>query len=475
MSDLFGDGPRQGGNKARTSVAPLAERLRPRHLEEIVGQEHLTAPDAPLARMMAAGSVPSLLLWGPPGTGKTTIARLLADLPGYRFHALSAIESGVKELKRIFADAERLLATGTRLLLFVDEIHRFNRAQQDAFLRVVEEGVVTLVGATTENPSFVLNAALLSRLTVLVLKPLDEGALAQLLARAEEALGVLLPLSEEARCALIAMAAGDARALLNMAELVAEAGAQGERFTRPEDLARLFSRRPLAHDRDRDQHYNLISAFHKAVRGSDVDAALYWLARMLEAGEDPRYITRRMIRIASEDVGLAAPQALEQALAADAAYDRLGSPEGELALFQAAVFLASAPKSNALYRAEAAARALARRTAALPPPMHSLNAPTKLMRELGYGEGYVYDHDAPDAFAGLDYFPDGLAREQLYHPTSRGFEARIAERLVAWTARRARTTHGVAGSSQMSGEHRQEGGKTDPVPEGSSRKDRRGA
>ncbi|RMF72579.1 MAG: replication-associated recombination protein A [Alphaproteobacteria bacterium] len=468
MSDLFGDEPGKGSGTQRPSVAPLAERLRPRRLEDILGQEHLTAPGAPLARMMAAGSVPSLLLWGPPGTGKTTIARLLADLPGYRFQALSAIESGVRELKRIFSDAERLLAAGNRLLLFVDEIHRFNRAQQDAFLRVVEEGVITLVGATTENPSFVLNAALLSRLTVLVLRPLGEEALEQLLARAEEALGTSLPLGEEARTALVAMAAGDARALLNMAELVAEAGAQGERFTRPEDLARLFSRRPLAHDRDRDQHYNLISAFHKAVRGSDVDAALYWLARMLEAGEDPRYITRRMIRIASEDVGLAAPQALEQALAADAAYERLGSPEGELALFQAAVFLASAPKSNALYRAEAAARALARRTAALPPPMHSLNAPTKLMRSLGYGEGYVYDHDAPDAFAGLDYFPEKLAREQLYHPTSRGFEARIAERLASWQARRARAGAGAAGSPRRSVDHQDKDGKDAPASEDSS-------
>ena len=462
MSDLFGDEPKPGDRKPQLSVAPLAERLRPRRLDEIVGQDHLTAADAPLARMLAAGSVPSLLLWGPPGTGKTTIARLLANLPGYRFHALSAIESGVKELKRIFADAERLLATGTRLLLFVDEIHRFNRAQQDAFLRVVEEGVITLVGATTENPSFVLNAALLSRLTVLVLKPLGQEALERLLARAEQALGGPLPLSGEARNTLVAMAAGDARVLLNMAELVAEAGREGEHFTQAEDLARLFTRRPLAHDRDRDQHYNLISAFHKAVRGSDVDAALYWLARMLEAGEDPRFITRRMIRIASEDVGLAAPQALEQALAADAAYDRLGSPEGELALFQAAVFLASAPKSNALYRAEAAARALARRTAALAPPMHSLNAPTRLMRELGYGEGYVYDHDAPDAFAGLDYFPETLAREQLYHPTTRGFEARIAERLAEWAARRTRAAAPVA-STAPSTARREEGDKL-PAP-----------
>ncbi|GIX16845.1 MAG: ATPase AAA [Rhodothalassiaceae bacterium] len=436
MGDLFEKDAGAGGRGMPPPGAPLAERLRPRRLDEIIGQEHLTAPGAPLARIIEAGNPPSLLLWGPPGTGKTTIARLLADLPGYRFHALSAIESGVKELKAVFAEAERLIAAGSRLMLFVDEIHRFNRAQQDAFLRVVEEGVVTLVGATTENPGFVLNAALLSRLTVLVLRPLDEKALGKLLRRAEEALREPLALGQEARTALLAMAGGDARALFNMVELVARAGAHGEGFETAEDLARLFSRRPLAHDRDRDQHYNLISAFHKAVRGSDVDAALYWLARMLEAGEDPRYIARRMIRIASEDIGLAAPQALEQALAADAAYERLGSPEGELALFQAAVFLAGAPKSNAVYRAESAARTLARRTAALPPPMHSLNAPTKLMRELGYGAGYAYDHDAPDAFAGRNYFPDGLPRTRLYQPTDRGFEARIAERLTEWERRR---------------------------------------
>ncbi len=459
MSDLFGADSHSPG-QARTPApgAPLAERLRPRRLEEIVGQEHLTAADAPLARMIAAGEIPSLLLWGPPGTGKTTIARLLAHLPGYRFHALSAIESGVRELKQIFAKAERLLAAGTRLLLFVDEIHRFNRAQQDAFLRVVEEGVITLIGATTENPSFVLNAALLSRLTVLVLRPLDASALQGLLKRAEDALGMTLPLGDEAREMLIAMAAGDARALLNMAELIAQAAERGEKFATAADLGRVLTRRPPAHDRDRDQHYNLISAFHKAVRGSDVDAALYWLARMLEAGEDPRYITRRMIRIASEDVGLAAPQALEQALAADTAYERLGSPEGELALFQAAVFLASAPKSNALYKAEGAARMLARRTAALPPPMHSLNAPTKLMQELGYGEGYVYDHDVPDAFAGLDYFPEQLTRAQLYHPSGRGFEARIAERLAEWAARRSQAAAATPISTPS--ERREDGNKT---------------
>ncbi len=444
MGDLFGDATagEAGANGTPDGTeappdAPLAERLRPRTLDEVLGQPHLTGPGAPLRRIMETGHVPSLVLWGPPGTGKTTIARLLARIGGFRFHQLSAIVSGVKDLKGVFAQARTDRAAGRRTLLFVDEIHRFNRAQQDAFLPVVEDGTIVLVGATTENPSFELNAALLSRMQVLTLEPLDEAALGELLARAQERLGRTLPLDGTARAALIDMAAGDARYLLNMVELVHEQVTEGEGDLDAEGLAALVARRAAIHDKDRDQHYNLISVFHKALRGSDVDAALYWLARMLEGGEDPLYIGRRMIRFASEDVGLADPQALVQALAAVEAYERLGSPEGELALVQAAVHLATAPKSNALYRAEKAARDLARRTARHAPPKHALNAPTRLMKEQGYGAGYVYDHDTPEGFAGLNYFPPGVARTVLYSPVERGFEREIAKRIAWWAKLRA--------------------------------------
>ncbi len=414
---------------------PLADRLRPGTLAEVSGQDHLVGPEGTLTRMLARGRLPSLILWGPPGVGKTTIARLLAAASGLNFVQLSAVFSGVADLKRTFEDAGRLREAGRETLLFVDEIHRFNRAQQDGFLPVVEDGTVTLVGATTENPSFALNGALLSRCQVLVLRRLDDAALEELLARAETDIGAAMPLTPEGRAALRAMADGDGRYLLNMVEQLADE--PPEPLLDPQTLADLLARRAALYDRDREEHYNLISALHKSLRGSDPDAALYWFARMLAGGEDPRYIARRLLRFAAEDIGLADPQALTQTLAAWESYERLGSPEGELALAQAVIYLGTAPKSNAAYMALKAAQRSARETGSLMPPAHVLNAPTKLMKKLGYGAGYDYDHEAPDAFSGQNYFPDGMDRPTLYDPKDRGFERELRKRLDYWSRLRA--------------------------------------
>ncbi len=427
-SDLFGEPP-----SAVTPAGhrPLADRLRPATLSEVVGQDQLLAPDGSLTRMLERGSLASLILWGPPGVGKTTIARLIAAGSGLHFMQLSAVFSGVADLKRAFEEAGRRRRGGIGTLLFVDEIHRFNRAQQDGFLPVVEDGTIVLVGATTENPSFALNGALLSRCQVLVLRRLDDTAMELLLTRAEGDIGRTLPLTAEARAVLRAMADGDGRYILNMVEQIAALPPESPIMDAAE-LSSLLARRAALYDKDREEHYNLISALHKSLRGSDADAALYWFARMLAGGEDPRYIARRLVRFAAEDIGMADPNALPQALAGWETYERLGSPEGELALAQVVVYLGTAPKSNAVYTAFSAARAAAKATGSLMPPAHILNAPTKLMKQLGYGAGYAYDHEQEDAFSGQNYFPDGMARERLYQPRDRGFEREIGKRLDYW-------------------------------------------
>ncbi len=414
---------------------PLADRMRPATLADIVGQQHLVGPSGALTSMLARRQLSSLILWGPPGVGKTSIARLLAAASGLAFVQLSAVFSGVADLKRVFEEATRLRRAGQVTLLFVDEIHRFNRAQQDGFLPVVEDGTVVLVGATTENPSFALNGALLSRCQVLVLKRLDDADMEALLVRAEGDIDHALALTAEARAALRAMADGDGRYLLNMAEQVASLP-PAEQPLDAAALSEFVSRRAALYDRDREEHYNLISALHKSLRGSDADAALYWFERMLAGGEDPRYIARRLVRFASEDVGLADPQALTLTLAAWDAYERLGSPEGDLALAQAVLYLGTAPKSNAAYKAHKAAARSAKETGSLAPPAHILNAPTKLMKKLGYGSGYAYDHDAADGFSGQDYFPEGIARQEFYEPQDRGFERELAKRQAYWAGLR---------------------------------------
>jgi putative ATPase len=409
---------------------PLADRLRPNSLDEVVGQDHLLGPEGPIRRMIASGRLKSMILWGPPGSGKTTIARLLAEHTDFDFAPLSAVFSGVADLRKVFDKARLSREAGRGTLLFIDEIHRFNRAQQDGFLPYVEDGTVVLVGATTENPSFELNPPLLSRCRVLVLNRLDDAALEQILKRAEHDLGRTMPLDADARPALRAMADGDGRYLLNLIETLADL--PSEPRLDPAALAEAVQRRMPVYDKGQESHYNLISALHKSLRGSDTDAALYWFARMIVGGEDPHYIARRLVRFAVEDVGLADPQALVQAIAAWEAYERLGSPEGELALVQCMIYLGSAPKSNAAYRAQGAANRAARETGSLMPPMHILNAPTGMMKDLGYGRGYEYDHDTPEGFSGQNYFPDGMPRHRFYRPGDRGFERDIAKRLTYW-------------------------------------------
>jgi putative ATPase len=423
MTDLFGTSPAT----PKPGPRPLAERLRPKTIDEVIGQRQILDDDAPLGAMLTAGNLSSLVFWGPPGVGKTTLARLLADHTDLHFEQISAIFSGVADLKKVFDAAKMRHQNGRGTLLFVDEIHRFNKAQQDSFLPHMEDGTILLVGATTENPSFELNAALLSRAQVLVLERLEAHELDALLSRAETELGKALPLDDDARVTLVAMADGDGRALINLVEQVS--GWPVSAPLTPDGLRKRVTRRAAKYDKSGDEHYNLISALHKSVRGSDPDAAIYWFARMLEGGEDPRYLARRLLRMAVEDIALADPQAQSVCLHAWETYERLGSPEGELALAQAVIYLALAPKSNAGYMAYKTARALARATGSQPPPKHILNAPTKLMSEQGYGSGYAYDHDAEDGFSGQNYFPDGIARPNLYDPVERGFERDLQKRV----------------------------------------------
>ena len=437
MADLFD--PHPTDQPARPAEAasghrPLADRLRPKALSEVIGQGKVLAPDGPLGAMLAAGSLGSVIFWGPPGVGKTTIARLLADQTDLAFVQISAIFSGVPELRKVFEAARLRREQGRGTLLFVDEIHRFNKAQQDSFLPLMEDGTILLVGATTENPSFELNAALLSRAQVIVLERLGLADLELLAQRAEREMGRPLPLTPQARDRLLEMADGDGRAALNLIEQVF--AWKLDKPLDPEGLAQRLMRRAAKYDKSGDEHYNLISALHKSVRGSDPDAALYWLARMLEGGEDPRYLARRITRMAVEDIGLADPAAQRHCLDAWALYERLGSPEGELALAQAVIYLALAPKSNAGYVAYKAARDSARKTGSLMPPAHILNAPTKLMKEQGYGAGYAYDHDAEDGFSGQNYFPDGMKRPVLYNPVERGFERELKKRLDWFVSQR---------------------------------------